>query len=249
MTPLPLQLVRANRPAITVPGAHLCLGFARNRPEEFFYFHARETHDQQLRLVDPTHYLLLPVGALGELIPLRSAARFFAHWQTEHPVWVPMADYAEELPRLVNLLSKPGIEPVIDRSLKLTTGAAVLLIVRQLVASMPFSARQHPQRLVARFVELVERHYVRETRLGFYATQLGTSEEYLGECCRNDLSQGPKDIIQQRRLQEAKRLLTVTTLSIKEIAYTLHFEDPNYFSRFFRQQVGRTPAAYRMEED
>jgi AraC-like DNA-binding protein len=53
------------------------------------------------------------------------------------------------------------------------------------------------------------------------------------------------DIIRDRIAVEAKRLLTNAEMDVKEIAYDLNFEDPSYFTRFFRKNVGTTPEQFR----
>jgi AraC-like DNA-binding protein len=50
---------------------------------------------------------------------------------------------------------------------------------------------------------------------------------------------------QDLKLQRAKELLTTTTLSIKEIAYQLNFESPDYFSSKFRSKTGKKPSEFR----
>ena len=50
---------------------------------------------------------------------------------------------------------------------------------------------------------------------------------------------------QELRLQRAKELLTTTDLSIKQIAYQLRFESPDYFSSKFRAKTGMKPSQYR----
>ena len=49
----------------------------------------------------------------------------------------------------------------------------------------------------------------------------------------------------QRLLVEAKRQLIFTGQSVSEIAYSLNFSDPSYFSRFFRKYSGQTPQQFR----
>ena len=53
------------------------------------------------------------------------------------------------------------------------------------------------------------------------------------------------EFITGRRMAEARRLLKMEDLLIKEIAYRLGFGDPNYFSRRFKRVVGISPTAYR----
>jgi AraC-like DNA-binding protein len=188
----------------------------------------------------------VPTGLLGEVLGLPEIASFFAYWHTPERVSIPMANYHEELPHLFAILAKPRTVAAISRSIKLRTCASLLLIVRQLVyEQLPFDPHIDRRRLIARFRELVELHFREHTDLHFYAETLGTSEQYLGELCRDKLGRGAKEIIQLRRVQEAKHLLTSTNQSIKEIAYALGFEDPNYFSRFFKRYVGVSAVAYR----
>jgi AraC family transcriptional activator of pobA len=54
-------------------------------------------------------------------------------------------------------------------------------------------------------------------------------------------------LIRERLLLEAKRLLVYTSMKVSEIAYALNFEDPAYFSRFFRRLVDRAPGDFREE--
>ena len=49
----------------------------------------------------------------------------------------------------------------------------------------------------------------------------------------------------ERRLLEAKRLLMFTIRSVQDIASEIGFDDPAYFSRFFRKRAGVSPAAWR----
>jgi YesN/AraC family two-component response regulator len=55
----------------------------------------------------------------------------------------------------------------------------------------------------------------------------------------------PNAFIRKIRLQRAMELLTTTDLSISEIAYDVGFNDPNYFSRAFSKEFGKTPSEYR----
>lgn len=57
----------------------------------------------------------------------------------------------------------------------------------------------------------------------------------------------PAKYISQLKLQEAKSLLLNSHMSIKEIAFHLHFEDTSYFSAVFRRNEGCTPSEYRQQ--
>jgi len=47
------------------------------------------------------------------------------------------------------------------------------------------------------------------------------------------------------KLNEAKLLLSTTSQSVKEIAYSLNYENPDYFPVFFKKRTGMTPVEYR----
>ena len=56
------------------------------------------------------------------------------------------------------------------------------------------------------------------------------------------------EFIAERRMSEAMRLLSRGDLMVKEVAYRVGFEDPNYFSRRFRRVVGKSPTSYRRSD-
>ena len=53
------------------------------------------------------------------------------------------------------------------------------------------------------------------------------------------------ELINNRIILEAKRLLRYSILSVKEIAFRLGFDDPSYFGKFFKRIVKQSPADYR----
>jgi AraC family transcriptional regulator, transcriptional activator of pobA len=53
------------------------------------------------------------------------------------------------------------------------------------------------------------------------------------------------EMIRQRLLLEAQRLLAYTEMAVSEIAYAINFQDPAYFSRFFRRLTGQSPGEFR----
>jgi AraC-like DNA-binding protein len=93
----------------------------------------------------------------------------------------------------------------------------------------------------------VEKHFRTTTSVSAYAKSLHVTADHLGAVIRGQMGRTPGDIIRERLLLEAKRLLIHTSMNISEIAYTLNFEDPAYFSRFFRRLVDKAPGDFREE--
>lgn len=92
---------------------------------------------------------------------------------------------------------------------------------------------------------LIDQFFKEEKLVTFYASKLNVSANYLNILCKKDLNISATGLIRQRVLLEAKRLLRVTDLSIKEIAFELGFVDHAYFSNFFKNQTGVTPTAFK----
>jgi AraC family 4-hydroxyphenylacetate 3-monooxygenase operon regulatory protein len=55
-----------------------------------------------------------------------------------------------------------------------------------------------------------------------------------------------KEVVHERLLQEARRLLRFSTVQVGEISYQLGFTDPAYFSRFFTKRTGIPPSQFRL---
>ncbi len=102
-------------------------------------------------------------------------------------------------------------------------------------------------RTVARFRALVEENFHAGLTLQSYADKLGISPSRLRAACMRVTGSSPAQLIQERRLVEARRLLLYTPVTIAEVAYHLGFCDPAYFSRVFRSRFGQSPRALRKQ--
>jgi len=103
----------------------------------------------------------------------------------------------------------------------------------------------HQAALVARFRARVEQRFRMREPVREHAAALGVSESALRAACAHVARASPGLIVDQRALLEARRALLFSNLSVAEIAYSVGFADPSYFSRFFSRHVGRSPKAYR----
>lgn len=98
---------------------------------------------------------------------------------------------------------------------------------------------------ITQFQQLIDIHFKEEKLVSFYAEKLHISANYLNIRCQKYLKISARQLIQQRTVLEAKRLLKSTPLSIKQIAAELGFVDHAYFSNFFKSQTGNTPTHFR----
>lgn len=99
--------------------------------------------------------------------------------------------------------------------------------------------------LVTRFYSALEERFPRLQEMEAYAALLRVSPGSLNATLRHHTGQSGCEIIQNRLLLEAKRMLALSKLTVSEIAYELGFQDPSYFGRFFRKSTGQSPGTYR----
>ncbi|HMN70243.1 MAG TPA: helix-turn-helix domain-containing protein [Rhodoblastus sp.] len=121
--------------------------------------------------------------------------------------------------------------------------AAARLVAQEDEAAAPLGSSD--ALLIERFRRLVEQDFRRGAPIAAYAWALGVSDDRLLAACRRRLGEPPLAVVQRRLVLEAQRWLVYSTLSVGAIGHELGFDDPAYFSRFFRRQTGETPKAYR----
>lgn len=99
---------------------------------------------------------------------------------------------------------------------------------------------------VNKALSLIEEHFIRERSTEFYAGRIMLSKKRLNDLTKNAVGHTVKQLIDQRLLLEAKRMISYGGQSFKEIAFRLGFSDASYFTRFFKEQSGFTPEQFRL---
>jgi AraC-like DNA-binding protein len=96
-----------------------------------------------------------------------------------------------------------------------------------------------------KFTILVDAHYKTKHAVSDYADMLFIAAKTITHKFKRLNLPQPNDVIKNRIVLEAKRLLVHTSMTAKEIAYHLGYEDPAYFSRLFLTQTGDSPSAFK----
>ncbi|TWF41415.1 AraC-like DNA-binding protein [Chitinophaga polysaccharea] len=99
--------------------------------------------------------------------------------------------------------------------------------------------------LVPRFKKLVSQHFLAKRKVADYATLLGVTPNHLNRTVKEVTGHTASEAIADMLVQEAKAALRYTDTSVAEISWRLNFSDPAGFNRFFREQTGQTPLAFR----
>ncbi|MFC3559055.1 AraC family transcriptional regulator [Pedobacter jamesrossensis] len=122
----------------------------------------------------------------------------------------------------------------------------LILSARNLKKSSRFHSLQKNQiDIIREFSFLVEGNFSTHHDVAFYASKLNKSPKTLSNLFALASARPPLEIIHDRIMLHARRQLNFTRLSVKEIAYSLGYEDLQTFSRFFKNREGISPIQYR----
>lgn len=103
--------------------------------------------------------------------------------------------------------------------------------------------------MLTHFESLLEEHFNKTNNqlvsASEIASQMAMSTSYLNDMLRNLTGMNTQQHIHSHLIDHAKSLLLTTSMTVGEIAYTLGFEYPQYFSRLFKNKTGLTPSEFR----
>ena len=99
--------------------------------------------------------------------------------------------------------------------------------------------------LIYKFEKLVEENHATEHYPKYYADKLAITANYLNFICKNVSGKTAGEIIRNRIILEAKRLLINSEFSISQISFQLGFEDNSYFTKFFKTNAHISPSEFR----
>lgn len=185
------------------------------------------------------------------------------------------ADYARNSPKIYNRTTFPdeilSLPPVFVPE----HGAEILSIYKRLAVIYKQQSRQHLTDLqlsrlmylvsadalnhaleqeeeytpIDKVLSYINTHYMENIALEDLATHVHLSRHYLVHLFRGETGKTPFEFITSTRLEQAKRLLACTNLSVAEIAVQCGFESSSYFCRRFRSAFGTTPRSFKKEKN
>jgi AraC-like DNA-binding protein len=177
---------------------------------------------------------------------------FDKHFTKEFQLELMKVPFFDLKPSNIKLL-KPIFENLIEESKlndnlgekSIISGVNYLLLHLTRIASSLKSYDKIKPTIMLEFSKLVTETISKNFTVKEYADQLNITVEKLNELCKETYGQNPKNIILEKKITEAKRLLYFTDLSIKEIAFQLGFEDSSYFSRIFKLKTNLSPSNFK----
>ncbi|MFN6943776.1 MAG: helix-turn-helix domain-containing protein [Cytophagaceae bacterium] len=174
---------------------------------------------------------------------------FFFHLQEETPpLHLPDSFEAEKMEKLfLSAIDALVLQDLEDRDETLAAILDLILLYckQHYPVGQAIKNTQKGRLLVKRFKQLIEENYHLNFSVRDYAEKLAVSPNHLTETVRELTGRTSNDIIHERTIIEAKKLLKYTELTVTQIADQLHFKDQSYFARFFKKHAGINPEGFR----
>ena len=154
--------------------------------------------------------------------------------------------------RIVDVLQEEFVGAKKARSAALLAlGQCFFITLFRLLQAGELVSPQHHERgedlrLFLRFCDMIEANFRDHLTLSDYAGRLSITGARLNDICRRMANLPSKEVVHERLLQEARRLLRFSAVQVSEIGYQLGFADPAYFSRFFTKRTGLSPSQFRL---
>lgn len=153
----------------------------------------------------------------------------------------PGANAVEDIVSLLAMLERN----IDNHSISQSLAAAVKSYVLSTLGASDTDVSGRYMAITVRLRKLLDTHLATEKRPAVYASMLNISEVYLNEAVKGATGLSAGAYIRGRVVVQAMRQLAYTSMSAKEIAYSLGYDDYSYFSKLFKKRVGKSPTDYR----
>jgi AraC family transcriptional regulator, transcriptional activator of pobA len=216
---------------------------------------------EKFRMMDNTIYMI-PPGRCHQFMPageltghVLSFNADFLNLAIDSPGRPFFKEISDDLTR-VNMLSLQSDNPILRNifaeisrefethlmlRLEILSGLfkIFLVYVKRLATTVrQEEASSHKMRLFNSFFAKLDKKFKTMKQVAEYASELSVSPSYLTVVVKKVSGYSASHHIQQRMVQEAKRLAMYSDANMKMVAYALGFEDPSHFSKFFKNAAG-----------
>ena len=205
-------------------------------------------YGEELHLV-PRMIYLIPAYSVLESNIEGKMNKYYIHFQTESTFFslyrYLSSRYSVPANEMTEQLFLAVIDNYTDSSLssRLKVQGAMNLLLSSFLEGEKTSAPD-----LAKFgavLKYIDQNYKRSIRLDELSGLMNISTMYFSNYFKKVFRVSPKQYILHKRLIESQKLLLESNMSIKEIAYSVGFENENYFSEFFKAKTGISALKFR----
>ena len=219
-------------------------------PNQMFFMNDGQVHDWNLS-ADTVGYTLFFKKEFYEVIEKGlslQALPFFNNSNND----APMVIFSEEeSQRIENLFEEIIIEFKANQPHRDTLIKSLLkiILIHSIRIYQPLFRGDSTELNVSKirnFEMLIEKHFKEYKSVKNFADKLNITANYLNAICTKTIGRTAGELIRDRVILEAKRLLLHSSISVCEMAYHLGYDDCSYFIRVFKKEVGSTPEQFRL---
>ncbi len=131
----------------------------------------------------------------------------------------------------------------------LTDGLLKALLAKLLESATPTISKNSNSTIFEKFINLLSKENELTNKVNHYSKLLNTTPQNLNAICRKETGQSSAEILSEHIINEAKRLLLYTDITVSEIAHRLDFKDNSHFSKYFKRHVENTPIGFRNDNN
>lgn len=185
----------------------------------------------------------------SEFIP-ETTFQLYAHFHENATLTFPTAACFDRLITLCYMMQQETRQSTVDYAvIKQLLSTIFTMIESERKRQFPDVQQQlkNQSTTFTSFLSILEENYRRPEGVNYYAEKLFMSARNLNLICQNILQQSVSEIIETRKLIEAKNLLLTTNRSISEIGFELGYQEKAYFTNVFKKKAGITPSEFRTE--
>ncbi|WP_418512865.1 helix-turn-helix domain-containing protein [Corallibacter sp.] len=258
--------IKRNKNLINKPHSHnfyLCVLFTKGTgiheidfnsytitPGKIFFLKPGQTHFWKFK-TQPEGYIFFHSQEFYELAFLEHTLQAFPFYYSYQnpPVLDSTEEKAEDLQRLFKNLHSEYLQNNVLRELKIVNliNHIYIDLTRMYILDTDFEEVKFNSysRIIESLETLVNIHFQEEKFPKFYAEKLNISTKHLNRVVKKTINKTTSQLIAERTILEAKRLMVHSQDSLTTISHTLNFSDYAYFSKFFKSKTGLTPLNFR----
>ena len=166
--------------------------------------------------------------------------------------------YQDELLKCCNEIAKEQHQRQLGHSfiLKSLVMKLIIILYREMdeCSSPPFHQvsqliSSDKKVMVQSLIDYMSHYYMNDLTLEYLSQIMYISSAYISKIFKEETGFSPIQYLIQIRLEKSKKLLSSPTASIKQVAKTVGYDDPYYFSKLFKKYYGIPPSTYRDNPD
>ncbi|ERS81761.1 MULTISPECIES: helix-turn-helix domain-containing protein [unclassified Halomonas] len=203
---------------------------------------------------DTQGHIITLARPLGEALASRlGEAAAILNRAAPYPLGEPQA---RRIARLVAQVDEEYRHPAPGRERLLGALCDALVVEASRLSVPPGDAARSPGprrearslRHLKHYQALIEQQFRQQPSVERFAEQLGMTSAHLNLLCRRLAGRSALQLLHERLLLEAKRQLTYTNMTVGQVADSLGFSEPAYFTRFFKRLTGFSPRDFRRRQ-